>query len=176
VTVRRRVDADALALIHELAVLPLSAGEVHRKVERELPGRAPDPRTVRRIVAEFRAESDDESAPWSPDSADILACIVPVIERTGGLVRWFSTEQARLLARIRRVAPDLECYSAYILARHYQSRLARGASVAKLDAWLAFAPWRGAVERDRYDRAVEAGWIERYGSPATSRCRRPSGR
>jgi hypothetical protein len=174
VTVRRRIDADALALIHELAVLPLSAGEVHRKVDRELPGLAPGERTVRRIVRELRA--DDDSAPWAPDDAAVLECVAPVTAKTGGLVRWFSTEQARLLSRIRVLAPDLDCYPAYVLARHYQSRRARGLSVEKLDAWLAYAPWRGAVERDRYDRAVERGWVERYGSPATARSRWPSGR
>lgn len=162
-----------LSRIAELAATTASAAEIHRQLTEEAEsgtadfrkGDVPSLRTLQDIVADCRPP--DDSGLWSLADADgDEAALVPpmlasLAKQTLGHFRHLTREEARLIARILRAAPDLPLgLPLWVLALVYRQRRNRGIPTVDLDTFLAFAPWRGDVERDRYDEALCGGWIE----------------
>lgn len=160
-----------LSRIAELAATTASAAEIHRQLEQEAEsGRAdfrkgdvPSLRTLQDIVSDYRPP--DDSGLWSLADADgdEAALVPPMLAVLANLgpFRHFSREEARLVARIRRAAPDLPLgVPLFILALAYKLRRSRGMPTVDLDTFLGFAPWRGGVQRERYREALREGWIE----------------
>jgi len=158
---RTRIDAEAHQLIVELGLSELSGGAIRAEVERQLgQARTPALRTVQLILRRSRVE--DESGPWEPDDPRVLEVIPAVTQKTGGLTRWITTEQARRIARIRLLAADLDPWTTYFVARAYPLRS------EEIGHWLPFAPWRGEDHRERYNEAVERGWVNRFTPPRST--------
>lgn len=162
-----------LSRIAELTATTASAAEIHRQLKQEAEsGRAdfgkgdvPALRTLQDIVADYRPP--DDSGLWSladadGDEAALVPPLLAVLARQPlGRLRHPTREQARLIARIRRAAPDLPLgLSLLVLAIVYRDRRNQGMPTVDLDTFLAFAPWRGGVERERYREALREGWIE----------------
>lgn len=108
---------------------------------------------------------EDGSAAWSPaihdvGSSTVLAVIPELIERTNGQIRGVTVAEVEHMVMLERFLPDRVPLDIWRLARVYASRLAEGASTEDLDAFVAFAPWRGGLESwDRYNAACEAGYV-----------------
>jgi hypothetical protein len=104
--------------------------------------------------------------PWSLDTASplqvrlVLPVIAAVIEATEGRRTYITTDEARLIARIRLAARGVPLITAYAIARQTLWARSSGddAALNMLQHFLAFRPW--TVEgRARYDAAYEARWI-----------------
>lgn len=154
--------AEALDEGHDTPAAMLAA--LSRRWPGGLPGyegALPDQRTVRRWIA--RVATGDDSGPWAltpeanPDDAcAVLDVLHAVIERTEGRVTSFSTREAAWIAIIARTVPVMTPWGAYITARSYIRREARGEPVDDLDAMLGFLR---TGDDDGYQRALDAGWL-----------------
>src|SRR5689334_5782673 len=74
------------------------------------------------------------------DASFTLLVLRAVIKQTDGRSS-LTAATARWVEAIHRVAPDLDPWNAYRLARLYVARADAG-NTTNLDAWLAYAPWR----------------------------------
>mgnify|MGYP006966873253 CR=1 FL=1 len=165
-TTTRRIDEILESMIVDLLIGSDSTpAAIHRKVSAE--GWEVSTRTVERMAKEYRAP--DESPPWTVEDSDpedaklILAWLANIIE--GGFVvyrqdRRLTKAEAFWYLQIRRIAPDLSFVRAGIVANLYRIRAAKEASTEELDAYLGFAPWRGAEALERYKEMVGAGWVK----------------
>lgn len=143
-----------------------SAAAIHHQLEEEAEsGNAgfkgddvPSVRTVQSIVSEYRQRGPSD--PWSLAMAqgDEAKLVMPVleelIEQTEGRAWQLTTDEARWIAAIRRVAHDLDLWQVYLLAREYAILNGRGESTGGADAYLAFAPWRSVEAARRYFGAM----------------------
>jgi hypothetical protein len=160
----RQTRVEVLTSIHDLAEVNPNAEQIRRVLLERFPStNVPSARTIRDIVKERRSPEPSAGDAWSPITADtseaaqVMPVLAAVIAQTSGK-RWQLTkEQAALIARIHGVAPDLPPWSTYVLANAYAATERSSAPVVPLDVLLAFGPWRGAVERDRYWQAVKSG-------------------
>jgi len=161
---RRSLDPAVLTAIHESAVLGTSAAQIHAQLVDEFGEWVPSVRTVQDIVKEVKVH--DSSDRWSLVNSDpgtvgiVLPVLAAVIRRSKGR-RFLTTAEARWVVRVRKAAPDLPAIAIYQLARLYMQRQESGHSVADLDSFLAFAPWRGRAFWNSYKEAAEERWIER---------------
>ena len=95
----------------------------------------PSVRTVQSIVSEYRQRGPSD--PWSLAMAhgDEAKLVMPVleelIEQTEGRAWQLTTDEARWIAAIRRVAPDLDLWQVYLLAREYAILNGRGGPTAR---------------------------------------------
>lgn len=160
---RRRIGRDIQQYIEGGTLTGWTPPEI-REALRGIPqfnGRVPTLRTVQRIAKEF--VPSDESGPWTFNEADpddaalVLPVLAEVIERTKGHRTEMTRAVAEKVARIRRVAPDLHLWVAYSLAVAYLAK--EGTKTDDLDAFLAFAPWRGDENMKRHQHAVQEGWV-----------------
>ena len=163
-TTRRRLDGTVdLEARHLIETTDMRAAEIQRTLELKFgPNRSPQLRTVQRMVRELRAA--DASSVWSASPAEAtsddrhaLEVLAAVIVGTGGSRTTLTQTEAAHAVGIRSLAPDLDAWLTYRLARAYMARAARGEPTTDLDAWLALAPWRSAPDRDRYELAVRNG-------------------
>ena len=144
----------------------MSAPEIHRVLKQSQTSESSVPtlRTIQRIVADMAPR--DTSGLWTAEHAQerprpILDTLVAVIEQTHGRVTALTREEARWIARLDTVAPDVRPFEWWRIARLYLGRINRSERTHDLDAFLAFAPWRGGeAGRRRYDNALRAGWIQ----------------
>lgn len=153
------------ASIELLTRLGHPVAEIQRSLERDerFVGRVPGYRTVQRIAAEVNLP--DGSGTWHPIQADpeeaalVLPVLARVIEVSKGKIREFTNDQARYIARVRLMVPDLPLYAAFQAAESYQHLLSRGTTTNDLDAFLAFAPWRDDQAERRLKWARKNGWL-----------------
>ena len=121
----------------------------------------PSRRAIESWVAAFRTEGGE---PWAlgPGTEETAEYVLPVLQalvgHSAGRVRRIGVETARWVVVVRRAAPDLDPWRAYIVARWYLVANAESVSTAGLDLLLAFAPWRSASEAERYALALLDGW------------------
>ena len=126
----------------------------HLQALPEFRGRCPSLRTVRKRLGRMRPR--DESSAWNVADSDdatarlILPVLASVIENTDGRRRWLSIEEARLVRKIRTVAPSIDAFDSYRVAHQYQLRAANEADSSDLDILLAFAPWEGPSADELY--------------------------
>lgn len=162
---QKRIDGDIRELIEALALRGWTPASIHRHLTRQpkFRSRAPSARTIQRIVKALSPH--DPSGPWSlgdddVDAALVLPTLATVIEETDGRKLQLTRAEVSWVARIRRVAPDLEPWDAYVVAVQYMLCLEYGDSTTELDAWLAFAPWREGPGRERYQAAIARGHLQ----------------
>ena len=135
-------------------------------------------KTVQRIVREWRERDQGSRGPWSvrdaeDDEAHLvlpvwgamlqeLARVFPDPGRPDFMdsLRRLTISQARWIARVRRVVPDLPAAQVADVAMAYDRQELLGGSAHVLDEYLAFAPWRGEEQRVAYRAAIRAGWVQ----------------
>ena len=120
----------------------------------------PNKRSIERLVKEFRYA--DESPPWTVEDSDPedAKLILEWLASFNGFSKGLTKVEAFWHLKIQRIAPDLSFVRAGILANLYRIRTAKEASTEELDAYLGFAPWRGAKALERYKEMVGAGWVK----------------
>ncbi|MDA1061658.1 MAG: hypothetical protein O2895_01915 [Chloroflexi bacterium] len=159
--------------IIDFALLGFTPVQIHRELpaalrklaESEGGGswKVPSLRTVQRIAA--RARPADPSEPWSiedsspEDARVVLDFLAEVIEGTQGRIREVTREEAVWIVRLRCLAPPLSFAETLLLSALYRERRGAGKPTDDLDAYLAFAPWRGRGEAASYYRAFLGGVI-----------------
>jgi hypothetical protein len=128
-------------------------------------GRVPTLRTIQRRVKEIRPP--DPSGPWSFSDADVdeARLVLPILAAAilDGEGQGITRGEAALIAQIAEACPDLAEQSALnvlYLARLYQARSANKERTNDLDAYLAFAAWRGDEEYATWRYAIDQGWID----------------
>ncbi|MBI2862917.1 MAG: hypothetical protein HYX89_08855 [Chloroflexi bacterium] len=124
----------------------------------------PTQRTIERMVRAIK--SGDKSPPWSLAEADpadaglVLGVLAAIIIETEGRRRHVSKDLAAWIVKIRCIAPDLEAFEVFRIAMEYQRRVQRDESTDHLDAYMAFAPWRGEKALELYLQVLEEDWIK----------------
>ena len=120
----------------------------------------PNKRSIERLVKEFRYA--DESPPWTVEDSDPedAKLILEWMASFNGFGKGLKKVEAFWHLKIQRIAPDLSWVRAGVLANLYRIRTAKEASTEELDAYLGFAPWRGAEALERYKRMVGAGRVK----------------
>ena len=158
----RRVGGEVKEAIEELAMRGWKAPDIHEAlVERFTAGRAPKLRTVQRWVA----QKSDPSGAWrfadadAEDAALLLPVLAALISETRGRRKELSNAEAERVAKICGAAPGVDPWYAYVLARLYMLREQANMASPDIDAYLAYAPWRGKQEADAYGQALEEGWV-----------------
>jgi hypothetical protein len=122
----------------------------------------PSRRAIESWVAAFRTEGGE---PWAltPGTDETAEYVLPVLqavaEHSEGRVRRIGVETARWVVVVRRAAHDLDPWRAYIVARWYAAAIASAVSTVGLDLLLAYAPWRGDSEAERYALALAKGRV-----------------
>lgn len=166
---KRSRQAAISAVEQDLAMKGLSPAAIERDLQDragkgEFPAEwIPSRRTIERDVNEI--QPPDPSGLWafSPaegeDATFVLTTLATVIYQTGGRVARLGNRTADWVQAIHAVAPDLDPWNVFVLARMYEARGERNLDVDDLDAWLAFGPWRGAEAASRYGEAVSKGWL-----------------
>lgn len=161
---RPKFDGDIMDAIDAYADEGWSPAQIHRELGKraEFASRLPTLRTVQRYVSD---RPYDPSGTWSleqaqPDELEtLLPILAAVIERTEGRLTYLTNTEAQWLTRLGRVAADLGEWMLYRLARMYIRRKDAGEATDDLDAYLAFAPWRGPESERRYSEIWGAGKI-----------------
>ena len=124
---------------------------------------APNVRTIQKRFKELRKMETEDSGRWSvADSpSDMAKLVLPaldaVITKTDGRRYFLTINEAKWIAKLCTIAPDLPPWTAYRLARLYILYTYRGdtgASTSDLDMYLAYAPWQGDEQAVAYIDAV----------------------
>lgn len=149
-------------LVDELAAEGHSALEIFQALREEYPGtstfQAPSKRTIERYLRDATgAEADvwrwfESSGDEARHGLDVLGA---VIGKSGGRRRYLTRAEAAVAIKLRQVAPELDPWAAYVLARRYVVKGARGESTEELDSELALAPWRSAENAQRFEQLRE---------------------
>ena len=158
-TTTRRIDEILESMIVDLLIGSDSTpAAIPRKVSAE--GWEVSTRTVERMAKEYRAT--DESPPWTVEDSDPedAKLILEWLASFNGFGKGLKKVEAFWHLKIQRIAPDLGFVRTAILANLYRIRTAKEASTEELDAYLGFAPWRGAEALERYKEMVGAGWVK----------------
>ena len=159
-------DGDVSEFIRALVHREWSPPQIHKELKRQerFSERVPSLRQIQRLKAKLSASAP--SSPWSlmdgngeADSVLVLPVLAAVIEETKGRKTGLTKAEAESITRIRRVAPDCDHWYAYVLARLYLLREQAKMPSADIEAYLAFAPWRGTQEAQAYQQALEEGWV-----------------
>ncbi len=170
---RRSVQGEVEEELAALARLKYPPVEIHRRIVRKYgEARTPTLRTIQRYV---RASQDDDVETWNvvTASAEEAALVVPVLGyiawATAGRIKSFSKDEARWVAKVLRIAPDLKPEAGsnglpvFLLALDYAERERSGEPTDDLDLFLGIAPWREGVAPDywrhEYERLVGDGLI-----------------
>jgi hypothetical protein len=158
-----RMDGDILSKATELALTTdWNAAQIFKDLRRQFGERDkfPNQRTIERFVKEFRAT--DKSQPWTVEDSDPqdAKLILEWLASFNGFGKGLTKVEAFWHLKIQRIAPDLSFVRAGIVANLYRIRAANEASTEELDAYLGFAPWRGAEALERYKEMVGAGWVK----------------
>lgn len=126
--------------------------------------RLPDhPKTIQRwIKAAFPAE--DTSDGWAfTEEVDtdprVLSVLAAVIDRTEGRKQFLTQREASWVGSLAKVATGLEDWPLFRLATEYVYRRTHERDTRDLDAYLAYGPWRGTSDLNRYWGALALGYI-----------------
>ncbi len=191
--IKRRIDADVEDEIREIALTETKTpAQIYRHLdgEKKFVDRVPSRRTVERMVRELRSSAGDTS-PWTLAAKDIdeeaarlvLRSRRALILRHEKPLHRFNISEAKWVAKISKIAPDLAPDIAWLIGKVYSSLCRRVDErgdddfLTALDDYLAFAPWRDAEHYRLYLKAVEQGWV--LPAPMWSRLveqQNPSGR
>ena len=166
-----RTDPDIARAARSLAASgdQWSAAGIHRKLLEEHPewtARMPEVRTIQNLV---RGLLGDEGEPWSfsdgeqdAEDAGVVLTVVRELWDAGIWPRSVTTSEAGYIVRLRRAFPDLPAVTTFELTRAYLSATDRSNiyTLAGLDRYLAFAPWRDGARR--YIQALAEGDIQEY--------------
>jgi hypothetical protein len=170
----RRIHPSIKGEIERRAKLGDSAAEIERHLARlrasgDLPGPVPHLKTIQRIARAARPPAPATPGDaWNPKGAGegeamlVLPVLAEVIERSRGHIRTFSRDLAEWIVAVRRAAPTLPPWEAYELSVEYlrAERGERGAlPMSALDAYLAFHPWDSEEGAERWQRALERGFV-----------------
>ena len=149
--------AQELALITDWNAAQIFEDLKRRFGERD---KFPNKRSIERLVKEFRYA--DESPPWTVEDSDPedAKLILEWLASFNGFGKGLKKVEAFWHLKIQRIAPDLSWVRAGVLANLYRIRTAKEASTEELDAYLGFAPWRGAEALERYKQMVGAGRVK----------------
>lgn len=153
---RPRIDGDIEQAIRRLAFDGWTPAQIHRQLSLTpaFQGRVPTARTVQRVVARYGAR--DTGEPWSiaeadpDDAALVLPVLAEAVCRSGGHWSRFSQGLADWVVRVRRAAPDIPPAWALEVAVSCFSHERHAEPLDGLTHMLAFAPWQGQEQRDRY--------------------------
>ena len=161
-TTKWRMDGETKDRAQDLALTTdWNAAQIFEDLKRRFGERDkfPNKRSIERLVKEFRYE--DESPPWTVEDSDPedAKLILEWLASFNGFGKGLKKVEAFWHLKIQRIAPDLSWVRAGILANLYRIRTAKEASTEELDAYLGFAPWRGAEALERYKEMVGAGWM-----------------
>ena len=162
-TTKWRMDGEAKDRAQELALTTdWNAAQIFKDLKRRFGERDkfPNKRSIERLVKEFRYA--DESPPWTVEDSDPedAKLILEWLASFNGFGKGLKKVEAFWHLKIQRIAPDLSWVRAGVLANLYRIRTAKEASTEELDAYLGFAPWRGAEALERYKEMVGAGWVK----------------
>ena len=89
----------------------------------------------------------DRSEPWGLGDADddsaryVFDVLAAVIEQSDGRRAYITNAEAAWIAKLWRVAPDLDPWAAYTMAIRYMGRERRGEPTGDLDTVIAFQEW-----------------------------------
>jgi hypothetical protein len=158
---RPRIDPTIEARIHARAIQGWSAPAILRELEAEKVVGRPALRTVQRVVRDLQSIGDD-SAPWSlleaeADEAElVLPALAGLLDRALGEGKTTLTQvEAAAVIHVRRAAPTLHPYPAYVVAMEYLFRASQGAPTTDLDFYLGSRPWEHREEHaHRYTFAI----------------------
>jgi hypothetical protein len=142
-----------------------NAAEVHRTLEREFGPGAVSVRWIQALVDLVWTE--DPSEPWTIGDAgsDDPTFILPTLGWLLSHTVWrphLRRGEARWVARVQRVAPDLHPEAVFFLARMYLARQEREEPTTDIDAYLALGPWRSEEAFTTYLDAVRDHGLERW--------------
>lgn len=122
--------------------------------------RMPSLRTIQRLVKEM--EPPDPTEEWrladtEPEDARlVLDVLAAVTVKTRGRAR-LTRATAEWVIRVRRAAPTLDPFEAYLYAREYRAREERRGDTRDLDLYLALAPWDSEDARRDYEALLNEG-------------------
>lgn len=160
---RRSIDPEVYRRIDQLMALGRMPKEVAQTLEEEFsPERVPNIRTIQRIAAEQQPDAAPETWLTSPVGNDdelVLPVLAEVIVRTAGRRQRLTKPEAERVAQLRRAAPDIPPWRAYLLARLYVEAGGDVGVRQRLDAVVAFATWRGLESLETYIDAKREGWL-----------------
>lgn len=160
-------DIEAMVLAH------YKPPAIHEELVKRHKSRAPSLRTVETWYRKL--SPPDVTGAWSFTEADEPELVLPVlaalISETRGRRKELTNAEAEWIAKICGAAPGIDPWYAYILARLYMLRKQAGLTSLDIDAYLAYAPWRGEQEAQAYGQALEEGWVSNvpYMSPSAFR-------
>ena len=163
---KQQIEGDVWEFIRELVRRHLSPPQILKelKSQERFSQRVPSLRQIQRLKAKW--SPSDPSAPWSltdgdeeSDPALVLPVLAVVISETKGRKTRLTKAEAQSITRIRRIAPDCDPWDAYVFARLYLLKEQADIPSVDIDAYLAYAPWRGKQEAQAYGQALEEGWV-----------------
>jgi hypothetical protein len=117
----------------------------------------PAAKTIGRILKDLPEEEGKELRLASRSAADaslLLPVLRALIKHTDGAVTTLTEKESARVLWLRRIAPGLDPWSAYRLARFYMARDAQKEKTEDLDTFLAFEPWRSPVEYRLFEKWV----------------------
>jgi hypothetical protein len=117
----------------------------------------PATKTIGRILKDLPEEEGKELRLASRSAADaslLLPVLRALIENTDGAVTTLTEKESARVLWLRRIAPGLDPWSAYRLARFYMARDAQKEKTEDLDIFLAFEPWRSPEEYRLFEKWV----------------------
>lgn len=132
--------------------------KVSERVREEFPDRdLPGYRSYQRMLATFG--KGDTSPPWTfpsesiEDDRLVLETLAAIIYSTHGQKLSLSMEEADRIAWVRKMAPGLDPWPAWIVAKWYIIRHRQHEDTKDLDHYLAFTPWKSREHQQRYEEA-----------------------
>lgn len=152
----QRTDPDVRAEVERLSLEGWWAAAIHRKLtdDQRFRGRVPEPRTIQNLVRQ--ATPRDPSGVWvlaeatAENARLVLPVLAEVLRRTDGRKSHLTRGEGDWISRLGGAVPDLPGWWVYELAHRYMRRLSRELPTSPFDELLAFAPWRGEPEFERY--------------------------
>ncbi len=164
---QRKIAPSVKVLIDKYAVRGHSASQIRLELQgaNVPPDLIPQLHTIQRAVRDVMPQ--DHSGPWAAQLGNgeqavlILPVLARLIEESHGQRTHLTTAEAKWVVSIRLIAPDLDPFDVFLIARAYMNRERKEMPTIDLDAFFAFAPWRSEEASRRYRKAVWQGWVAR---------------
>lgn len=99
--------------------------------------RLPSLRTAQRMAREVRPAQPGERWSFTHAEPDEARLVLPVLAAVGEGYGSLSRETAEWVVRVRRAAPEMEPYAAFVWAIRYQAAVTAGKPTGWLDLGLA---------------------------------------
>jgi hypothetical protein len=154
----KRTDPDVRERIEELALGGWGPSAIERDLlASDLASRAVSIRTIQTIVSAVL--HPDDSGPWNSATAppEQLTAVLPVLAwlREHTVLSHLTVAEAGAMALLAAYAPELPESSQFWIARRMVAARVSEESMAEMDYFLAFAPWRDGGKR--YSEAFVEG-------------------